>query len=262
MKVIVYSRVSTDKQTFEQQERTVKEWLDARNMTITEIISDEGVSGGVTYQKRNLGKKVLPILEHGDILIVSEISRLGRSMSDINKLVNEELKPRGVRLVIVQMGIDLDCANVKAVDEMLLFAFSFAAQMEKELIQQRTKSALEVRKRKLESDGSFISKSGKVCTKLGRPAGGDTTKAAQSAAHARTEQARKDRNNQLIWNTIKTFTNDFQERKNDNFRRASEFLVSIGAKTNTGMDPTADRLKSAYHNLKVIFNNEHYKKIG
>lgn len=260
MKVIVYSRVSTDKQTLEQQERTVNEWLQAHGMAITEIVSDEGVSGGVTYAKRNLGKIVLPKLEKGDILIVSEISRLGRSMSDINKLVNEELKPKGVRLVIVQMGIDLDCANVKAVDEMLLFAFAFAAQMEKELIQQRTKSALEVRKQKLVQDGEFVSKSGKVCTKLGRPSGGDTTKAAVAAAHARTEQARKNKNNQLLWNTVKMFTNDFTERKNENFAKASEFLISIGAKTNTGMEPTADRLKSAYHNLKSIFDPEHFDK--
>src|SRR5574344_1223539 len=100
------------------------------------------------------------MLERGDMLIVSEISRLGRSMSDINKLVSDELKPRGVRLVVVQMGIDLDCANIKALDEMLLFAFSFAAQLEKELIQNRTQSAIEVRKQKLKNEGSFVSKKG------------------------------------------------------------------------------------------------------
>ena len=61
-----------------------------------------------------------PMLDKGDILIVSEVSRIGRSMSDINKFVNDELKPRGVRLVIVQMGIDLDCSHLKAIDEMLL----------------------------------------------------------------------------------------------------------------------------------------------
>ena len=124
-KVIIYSRVSTEKQTLEQQERTVYEWLKSHGMNATHTISDEGVSGGVSYKDRNLGRRIIPLLERGDILIVSEISRLGRSMSDINKLVNDELKPRGIRLVVVQMGIDLDCSNIKALDEMILFSFSF-----------------------------------------------------------------------------------------------------------------------------------------
>lgn len=131
------------------------------------VITEEGISGGVTYKKRKLGTDALPLLEAGDMLIVAEISRLGRSMSDLNKLINDELKPRKIRLVIVQMGIDLDCGNIKAMDEMILFAFSFAAQLEKELIQERTKSALEVKKKQIEENGYFISKAGNKCTSLG-----------------------------------------------------------------------------------------------
>ena len=52
-KVIIYSRVSTDRQTLDQQERTVYEWLKAHGMTATHTISDEGVSGGVSYRDRN-----------------------------------------------------------------------------------------------------------------------------------------------------------------------------------------------------------------
>lgn len=114
MKVIIYSRVSTEKQTIEQQERTVNEWLEAHHLAATNEISEEGVSGSVSYKDRNLGKVVLPMLEEGDVLIVAEISRIGRSMSDINKFINDELRPRKVRLVIVQMGIDLNCAKMKA----------------------------------------------------------------------------------------------------------------------------------------------------
>lgn len=149
MKVVEYGRVSTDKQTLEQQNRTVQEWLKRNGLKSDIVITEEGISGGVTYKKRKLGTDALPLLEAGDMLIVAEISRLGRSMSDLNKLINDELKPRKIRLVIVQMGIDLDCGNIKAMDEMILFAFSFAAQLEKELIQERTKSALEVKKNKL-----------------------------------------------------------------------------------------------------------------
>ena len=61
-KVIIYSRVSTEKQTIAQQERTVFEWLKAHNIEATHTISDEGVSGGVSYRDRNLGKDVTPML--------------------------------------------------------------------------------------------------------------------------------------------------------------------------------------------------------
>ena len=146
-KVYLYSRVSTDQQSLDQQERTVYEWLERNNMHVDETFSDEGVSGGVSYKQRRLGNELLPKMKEGDVLIVSEISRLGRSMFDLSKLINEELRPRKLRLVVVSMSIDLRCDRMTAVDELLLSNFSFAAQLEKELISSRTRSALEVKKK-------------------------------------------------------------------------------------------------------------------
>ena len=51
-RVFLYSRVSTDQQTLAQQERTVYEWLNAHQMKVDRIVSDEGVSGGVSYADR------------------------------------------------------------------------------------------------------------------------------------------------------------------------------------------------------------------
>lgn len=248
-KVIVYARVSTNKQTLEQQERTVLEWLKSRNIQHTHIISDEGVSGGVSYKERNLGKQVIPMLERGDMLIVSEVSRLGRSMSDINKLVSDELKPRGIRLVVVQMGIDLDCANIKALDEMLLFAFSFAAQLEKELIQNRTQSAIDVRKQKLKEEGSFVSKSGRVVKHLGNEKGVDLSKANEASAKARTEKARNDKNNRIIWGVIGHNGTPTAE----DVQRMSLQLNQMGVNTSTGLQFTPERVRTTFHNLKRIF---------
>lgn len=248
-KVIVYARVSTNKQTLEQQERTVLEWLKSRNIKHTHIISDEGVSGGVSYKERNLGKQVIPMLERGDMLIVSEVSRLGRSMSDINKLVSDELKPRGIRLVVVQMGIDLDCANIKALDEMLLFAFSFAAQLEKELIQNRTQSAIEVRKQKLKEEGSFVSKSGRVVTHLGNGKGVDLSKANEASAQARRDKAKNDPNNKIIWGVIGQGGTPTAE----DVQRMSLQLNQMGVNTSTGLQFTPERVRTTFHNLKRIF---------
>lgn len=145
--VYLYSRVSTDQQSLAQQERTVYEWLHRHDMEVSKVYSDEGVSGGVSYKDRKLGKEVLPAMVAGDMLIVSEISRLGRSMFDLSKLIHEELKPRKIRLVVVGMGLDLRCDNLTAMDELILNNFSFAAQLEKQLISERTKSALAVKKK-------------------------------------------------------------------------------------------------------------------
>lgn len=146
MKVYLYSRVSTDQQSTQQQERTAYEWLRCHNMHVDEVVSDEGISGGVSFKDRKLGKTLLPKMHAGDMLIVSEVSRLGRSMYDLSKLIHTELKPRKIRLVCVSMGIDLRCDKMTAIDELILNNFSFAAQLEKQLISERTRSALCIKK--------------------------------------------------------------------------------------------------------------------
>lgn len=252
MNIIVYSRVSTDKQTLEQQERTVNEWLTAHSLTPTHVISDEGVSGGITYQKRRLGTQVLPLLRHGDILIVSEISRIGRSMSDINRFVSCELRPRGVRLVIVKMGLDLDCAKMKAIDEMILFSFSFAAQVEKELIQERTQSAIDARKQRLADDGSFISKKGQLCTRLGNPTHEGIMRAADASCRSRRERARNDPNNRRIWQIICQHTGG----ELPTTQQVKDITLELNARdmrTATNLAFNVSRTRNCYHTLKKIY---------
>jgi DNA invertase Pin-like site-specific DNA recombinase len=201
-----YIRFSTDKQDESQQAQAIKEWAEPRGITIDYIAKDEGVSGGVSYRDRNLYGLVHK-MKKGDVLIVSEISRLGRSMSDLNKLINEELKPRGVRLIVIKMGLDLDCANLKAIDEMIFFAFSFAAQIEKEMIQQRTQSAMDLRKSLIETEGGFVSKEGNWCKHLGRKKGCDLSKARTAAAAVSVSKAKDWRENSPLysWVTIQVF---------------------------------------------------------
>jgi DNA invertase Pin-like site-specific DNA recombinase len=157
-KVYLYSRVSTDQQTLVQQERTVYEWLKNHNMKVDEVVSDMGVSGGVSFADRNLGKVLLPKMQEGDVLIVSEVSRLGRSMYDLSKLIHDELKPRKLRLIVVGMGIDLNCANITPIDQLILSNFSFAAELEKHLIRERTLSALAAKKARGEALGGKCEK--------------------------------------------------------------------------------------------------------
>lgn len=183
-----YVRFSTEKQDEVQQMQAISEFAAQRGLEIDVFSKDEGVSGGVSYRDRNLYGMVEK-MKQGDTLIVSEISRLGRSMSDLNKLINDELKPKKIRLIVIKMGLDMDCANLKAVDEMIFFALSFAAQIEKEMIQQRTQSAIDARKEILKREGGFFSKTGRWTTHLGGPKGADTRSASAAAGFSHSRRA-------------------------------------------------------------------------
>lgn len=182
-----YVRFSTDKQDEIQQVHNLAEYARIKGITIDAFEKDEGISGGVSYKDRNLYHLVQK-LSVGDCLIVSEISRLGRNMSDLNRLINDELKPRKVRLIVSSMGLDLDCTSINAINEMILFALSFGAQLEKELLQGRTKSAMDDRKERIIKDGGFFSEKGRWCTHLGRKKG---TKAPDGSAMGSVRERRR-----------------------------------------------------------------------
>lgn len=235
MKVIEYGRVSTDKQTLEQQNRTVQEWLSRNGLKTDIVITEEGISGGVTYKKRKLGTDVLPLLEAGDMLIVAEISRLGRSMGDINKLINDELKPRKIRLVIVQMNLDLRTDNMKAIDEMILYAFSFGAAVERELIQERTRSALAVKKQKIKEEGGFISKSGNWCTSLGGNTNGQS-KGGKANGEKQRKAAMENPTNRIIAELIRDAVTP------QDVDKVADKLNAMGLRTSTGLEFSRARL--------------------
>lgn len=245
MKTYVYARVSTEKQTLAQQLNSIEGYLRIRGLEIDELVSDEGVSGGVSYKQRKLAQLVEEMRE-GDALVVSEISRLGRSMSDLNKLINDELKPRKLRLIVVSMGLDLDCSNIKAIDEMILFAFSFASQVEKEMIQERTRNGLESIKADIATNGYHIAKkSGRRITRLG--GNGDTTKAVAQSAKNRVQRAKDNPVNIFFWK----YVTQFEEREgrigrfeNDKFQRLADELNALGQKTMTGLPYTINRCKT------------------
>ena len=199
--VYSYIRFSTSHQDDLQQQQAIRSWAEPRGIKVDEFVKDEGISGGVSYKDRNLYKLVRK-LKAGDVLIVSEISRLGRSMSDLNLLITQELKPRKVRLVCIKLNLDLDCANIKAIDEMLLFSFSFAAQLEKELIQARTQSAIDARKEAIKKEGGFFSKSGNWCKKLGNKKGVDMSPAQQSSILARHGKAQNWRDGSALYRLV------------------------------------------------------------
>ena len=256
-KVYAYLRVSTDSQNLMQQQNAINEYIKYKGLTITDVVTDEGVSGGVSYKDRHL-YNLIQSLNEGDVIVVSEISRLGRSMSDLNKLVNEELKPRKIRLIIITMGLDLDCSNLKAIDEMILFAFSFSAQVEKEMIQERTRNALEARKKKIVNEGGFYSKKGKWCTKLGND-GTHTQAASIASAKKRQAVARENASNLAVYKYIMFWEKRNIARNKETPRKVyeelSDILNELGYTTPTGLEFNQLRLRAMWDKLKNLYKD-------
>lgn len=154
------------------------------------------------------------------------------------------------------MGLDLDCSDLKAIDEMILFAFSFASQLEKELIQDRTQSALDVRKKKIADNGSFVSKSGRVCTSLGRPKGCEASETAiQASAKSRRAKAKSNGSNSAFVKYL-----EFYESRNGRITRETKLddfcaeLNHLGYKTSTGLDFNPQRCRSMIYRVREYEN--------
>ncbi len=135
-----YIRVSTDKQTVENQRFEINRFLQKTKFHVDSWI-EETISGTVSPKKRNLGK-LIEKTKAGDIINCSELSRLGRNMFMIMSILNI-LMERGVLIYTVKehykLGQDLT-------SKVLAFAFSISAEIEKTLISQRTKEALNRKK--------------------------------------------------------------------------------------------------------------------
>ena len=135
-----YIRVSTDKQTVENQRFEICKFLKDTKIQVDEWI-EETISGTVSPSKRNLGK-LLQKTKKGDYIICSELSRLGRNMFMIMSILNI-LMERGVIIYTVKeryrLGEDLT-------SKVLAFAFSISAEIERTLISQRTTEALRRKK--------------------------------------------------------------------------------------------------------------------
>jgi len=138
-----YIRVSTDKQDVENQKIGINRKAEELGLSIEEWISDEGVSGMKEYNKRNLGI-LMGKLKEGDVLIISEISRLARSVFMLFRII-ELCNERKVVIYSVKDSINTVKPN-DLTSMMMLFCFGIAAQIEREMIVKRTKEGLEKRR--------------------------------------------------------------------------------------------------------------------
>lgn len=149
--IYAYVRISKDKQTTENQRFEILKFADEKRLQIDEWV-DETVTGVKKARLRKLG----PLLERtraNDMLIVSEISRLGRSLMEVMSILYQ-LMEKDVKVFTVKERYELG-NNINS--KVLAFAFSLSAEIERSMISSRTKEALARKK----AEG----------TQLGRPKG-------------------------------------------------------------------------------------------
>lgn len=156
MSVIAYIRKSTDKQSFEHQEFEIEQYAKKNNLKIDRCV-EESISSRKELKKRKLSE-LLRELQEGDVLLTTEISRLGRSLLEVMGILQTCLEKNCQVITIKEnyhLGNDIQ-------SKVLAFAFSLSSEIERNLISQRTKMSLD-----------SIKASGK---KLGRPFGTESKK--------------------------------------------------------------------------------------
>lgn len=138
--IYAYIRVSTEKQTIENQRFEINNYCQIRNITLDSYV-EEIMSGTIAIHQRKLGV-LLQKLQKGDILIISELSRLGRSLLQVMGILNTCIQ-KEIIIYSIKENFELsDNINSKV----LAFAFSLSAEIERQLISQRTKEGLARRK--------------------------------------------------------------------------------------------------------------------
>ena len=131
-----YIRVSSDKQTVENQRFEINNFCKREGLSIDGWI-EETISGTKSYTKRQLGT-LLKRVQKGDLIISAELSRLGRSLFMIMEILSLCMK-KECRVWTIKdnyrLGDDIQ-------SKVLAFAFGLSAEIERNLISQRTKEAL------------------------------------------------------------------------------------------------------------------------
>lgn len=152
-RTIAYIRVSTDDQDVDKQRLEILDYGNRQGLKIDEFISIE-MSSRRTPKERRI-EELMEKLREGDTLIISELSRIGRSIPEVIALVNAIIE-RKIRLIAIKQNLDLKGTH-DMTSKVMVTVFSLLSELERDLISLRTKTAL-----------SAIRRNGVV---LGRPRG-------------------------------------------------------------------------------------------
>ncbi len=139
-KVIGYCRVSLEKkQTTENQKLFILDYAHSNKLTVDDIV--EVSISSRKDKKARLIDETLAKLEDGDTLLVYALDRLGRSTIETLTII-EEIKEKGIKLILIKDNIVVDRNNSNPMNDMLLTILSSFASLERSYISERTKLGL------------------------------------------------------------------------------------------------------------------------
>ena len=141
-RTIAYLRASTDKQDLNNQKLEILEFARKKEVKIDEFV-EITMSSHKTSKQRRIDE-VMQTLSESDTLVVTELSRLGRSTADVIALINE-LVERTIRVIILKQNLDLNTHDMNS--KIVITLFSLFAELERDLISVRTREALAGKKR-------------------------------------------------------------------------------------------------------------------
>lgn len=165
-RVVAYVRVSTAHQDYENQTFEIARFAERKGLVVDEYVS-EVITGKADINRRKIGD-VLDSLERGDTLIISEVSRISRSLTAVFNAIEQAVKREVVIMTVKGDHVFGDNINSKV----MAFAFGLAGEIERDLNSARTKEALAKKK----ADG----------VKLGRPVGSTSPEALK--LHGKDEE--------------------------------------------------------------------------
>lgn len=142
MKTTAYIRVSTDKQDEASQREIINSWCIQHCREISDFATDQA-SGALPWQERALSF-VLDKCNKGDCIVVSEISRIARSTVGVLTFL-QAVAEKGGSVVAIKSGIVLDGSTASKI---VVCVLAMAAEIERDLMRERTKAALAARKQK------------------------------------------------------------------------------------------------------------------
>lgn len=141
-KTVAYLRASTDKQDLNNQKLEILEFGRKKNLKVDQFIQIT-VSSRKTSKQRRIDD-LLEKLNGSDALIVTELSRLGRSTAEVISLVNG-LVDRDIRVIIIKQNLDISRHDMSS--KIIVTLFSLFGELERDLVSMRTREALAAKRK-------------------------------------------------------------------------------------------------------------------
>jgi DNA invertase Pin-like site-specific DNA recombinase len=128
-KIVAYLRASTDKQDLNHQKLELLEFARKKSLAIDEFV-EITISSRKTSKQRRIDE-LLSMLNNGDTLLVTELSRLGRSTTEVITLVNS-LAHHSIRVIVLKQNLDISQQDINS--KVTLTLFSLFSELERDLI--------------------------------------------------------------------------------------------------------------------------------